>query len=192
MPVSITIAGFCTGARDLMSTSPVASMPDLQGKKVRVIQSPTIVRTWQLLGANPSPIPAPEVYLGLQTHVIDGCDGPAANYLTFKWYEVAKHFTKLSYVNTLCFLTFSASWIRKVPKDQLEVLQKTTEELMPEMYAACVSDDETDLAKTVQAGCTVHALTDREAWVKATAPIVDDFASKTPGGQKLVDEIRAV
>ncbi len=83
------------GARELISTFPIEKPEDVKGKKMRVIQSPIHIDMWKAVGANPVPIPAPEIYTSLQNKVVDYFDNTTTNYYTFRFYEVAKNFTKL-------------------------------------------------------------------------------------------------
>ena len=186
------IGSFCYGGRDIISTTPITDMKELAGRKIRVIESPTIVRTWRMLGANPTPLPAPEVYLGLQTKVIDALENPPSNYLAFKWYEVAKHFSRLGYLNTIMLISFAQSWLQKLPASHVDILRQTAAELSPQIFEGCQKDDVAALATTVKAGCQIHDVTDRNAWVETTRPIIQEFTSQTPMGRQLVDRIASV
>lgn len=183
---------FDFGGRDLISTFPITSIADIQGRKMRVIQSPAHVRMWQLAGANPTPIAAPEVYSALQTRVVDFLDNPASNYLTFKWYEVAPHFTKLGHVISMQFLTFSTDWLAKLPKDDLAALQSSIDEVTPTIYTALLQADIANLKKTETLGATVHQITDRPAWQKAMEPMWGEFENKIPGGKTIIEQVQAV
>ena len=47
------------------SKRPINKMEDIQGLKLRVLQSPLFIDTFTALGANPTPMPFPEVYSAL-------------------------------------------------------------------------------------------------------------------------------
>lgn len=183
---------FDFGSRDLISTFPITSLADIQGRKMRVIQSPAHVRMWRLAGANPTPIAAPEVYSALQSRVVDFLDNPASNYLTFKWYEVAPHFTKLGHVVSLQFLTFSTDWLAKLPKNDLAVLQSAIDEVTPTIYTALLQADIANLKKTQALGATVHEITDRPAWQAAMRPMWAEFEQSTPNGKAIIEQVQAI
>src|SRR5574341_2356765 len=46
---------------------PVKTAADVKGLKLRVVPNPAHVLAWKLLGAIPTPMPFPEVYLALKT-----------------------------------------------------------------------------------------------------------------------------
>jgi Bacterial extracellular solute-binding protein, family 7/MalT-like TPR region len=51
------------------SKRPITKMEDIQGLKLRVVQSPLFIGTFSALGANPTPMPFPEVYSALEQKV---------------------------------------------------------------------------------------------------------------------------
>ncbi|WP_223428912.1 TRAP transporter substrate-binding protein [Tateyamaria pelophila] len=95
----IRLLGFMTsGPRHIMSSMPVNSMEDLAGLKVRTVQNPVHVATFNAFGANATAIAYPEVYSALQTGVVDGADAANTNYYTQKFYEVAPHWAQVSWL----------------------------------------------------------------------------------------------
>ena len=180
---------FNFGGRDLISTFPITKLADVQGRKLRVIQSPAFIKIWQTVGANPVGIPAPEIYSALQTKVVDFIENPKTNYLTFRWYEVAKHFTPLGYVNSIQFLTFSERWWSRLPPGHQQAILDATSEVLPGVSAQLRESDTKNLARTVELGATVHEMTDRPEWQKRMAPIWEEYRKKIPDGAKIVDQV---
>ena len=73
------------------SRRPVQSADDMNGLKLRVIQSPLFVDTFNALGANATPMPFTELYTAMEQRAVDGQENPAATILASKFYEVQKH-----------------------------------------------------------------------------------------------------
>ena len=92
------VLGYPTfGARHLLTPkSRVIHPDDLKGLKIRA-PDPLLEATWRALGANPTPLPFPEVFNALQQGVIDGDANPLTSVKTFRWYEAVKY---LSLTNT--------------------------------------------------------------------------------------------
>jgi TRAP-type C4-dicarboxylate transport system substrate-binding protein len=85
--------------RDVVSAKkPVMKLADLDGFKIRVMQSPGFVKAYKTLGANPVPLPYGQLYLALQQGVVDGAESSPELMIQDKFAEVSKHFV-LSHVN---------------------------------------------------------------------------------------------
>lgn len=72
------------------SKRPVTKVEDLEGLKLRVIPNPINVDWVKALGANPTPLPFPEVYAALEQKAIDGQENPITVINANKFYEVQK------------------------------------------------------------------------------------------------------
>lgn len=70
---------------------PINKVADLEGLKLRVIPNPINVDWVKALGANPTPLPFPEVYAALEQKAIDGQENPVTVINANKFYEVQKH-----------------------------------------------------------------------------------------------------
>lgn len=70
---------------------PINKVEDLDGLKLRVIPNPINVDWVKALGANPTPLPWPEVYAALEQKAVDGQENPVATINSAKLYEVQKH-----------------------------------------------------------------------------------------------------
>ncbi len=69
----------------------INKVEDLEGLKLRVIPNPINVDWVKALGANPTPLPWPEVYAALEQKAVDGQENPVATINGAKLYEVQKH-----------------------------------------------------------------------------------------------------
>jgi tripartite ATP-independent transporter DctP family solute receptor len=70
---------------------PLNKVEDIAGLKLRVIPNPINVDWVSALGANPTPMPFPEVYAALDQRAIDGQENPVTVINANKFYEVQKH-----------------------------------------------------------------------------------------------------
>jgi TRAP-type transport system periplasmic protein len=71
----------------------INKVSDIEGLKLRVIPNPINVDWVKALGANPTPLPWPEVYAALEQKAVDGQENPVATINGAKLYEVQKHLT---------------------------------------------------------------------------------------------------
>ncbi len=68
----------------------INKVADLEGLKLRVIPNPVNVDWVKAVGANPTPLPFPEVYAALEQKAIDGQENPITVINANKFYEVQK------------------------------------------------------------------------------------------------------
>jgi tripartite ATP-independent transporter DctP family solute receptor len=88
----IGLAYFELGFRQITNSKrPIIKVEDLEGLKLRVIPNPINVDWVKALGANPTPLPFPEVYSALDQKAIDGQENPETVIAANKFFEVQKH-----------------------------------------------------------------------------------------------------
>ncbi len=73
------------------SKRPLNKVEDIEGLKLRVIPNPINVAWVKALGANPTPLPFPEVYAALEQKAIDGQENPVSVIAANKFWEVQKN-----------------------------------------------------------------------------------------------------
>jgi len=69
----------------------INKVSDIEGLKLRVIPNPINVDWVKALGANPTPLPFPELYAALEQGAVDGQENPIATINGAKLFEVQKH-----------------------------------------------------------------------------------------------------
>jgi len=71
----------------------INKVADIEGLKLRVIPNPINVDWVKALGANPTPLPFPELYAALEQKAVDGQENPVATIFGAKLFEVQKYLT---------------------------------------------------------------------------------------------------
>ena len=69
----------------------INKVADIDGLKLRVIPNAINVDWVKALGANPTPLPFPELYAALEQKAVDGQENPVATINGAKFFEVQKH-----------------------------------------------------------------------------------------------------
>ena len=89
------------GFRNLTNSRRVVKTPDdVKGLKLRTTPNPAHIKAFQLLGANPAPMPVVEVYSALENKAIDGQENPATIVRNAKFYEVQKYMSMTRHAYT--------------------------------------------------------------------------------------------
>ena len=110
------------------SRRPINRFEDLAGLKLRVIQNPLFIETFNQLGANAVPMPWPEVYPGLESKAIDGQENPLPTLLSSKLYEVQNHAVLSGHFYSSWMLLMSKKfWDRLNPEEQQVIAEAAKE-----------------------------------------------------------------
>jgi tripartite ATP-independent transporter DctP family solute receptor len=126
-------------------TREVKNVADLKGLKIRVIQTPTYVRTFELLGASPTPMAFGEVYTSIQTGVLDGLEHDAPTLASSKMYEVTKYVARTEHLYGVCFITANARKIDSLPADLKKALEESAGEACGYMFDIAAQKEEDGL-----------------------------------------------
>lgn len=169
---------------------PIKVPDDLKGLKLRVPGGTWRVKMFKAYGANPSPMALSEVFVALQTGVMDAQENPLAQIYPSRFYEVQKYLSMTGHVYTPAYVTAGASW-SKFPADVQKILKDTAVEMEPEVYKIAAGLDDSLLKKLKDAGMQVNEA-DKDAFIKASKPIYEEFAKEVSGGQELIDKSLAL
>lgn len=118
------LKGLCfydAGSRSFYTKEkPVNAPADLQGLKIRVMESATAMNMVRDLGGSPTPISWGELYTSLQQGVVDGAENNPPSFYLSRHYEVCKYYT-LDEHTTLpdVLIIGSQTWDRLSEQEQL-------------------------------------------------------------------------
>lgn len=175
------------GVRNITNNSKAINVPaDLAGLKIRTPKSKWRVKMFQAWGANPTPMSFSEVFVALQTGVMDGQENPNTNIWSAKFQEVQKHLSVTGHVYSPSYLTTGAKAFERLDPAIQKVLIDTGIEMQAWAREKGAASDADLLAKLEAAGMQVN-IADRAAFVAASESIYTEFAKEVAGGQALVD-----
>ena len=167
------------GFRNLTnSRRPVASVDDVKGLKIRVVQSPIYLELFSALGANPVPMPFPEVYTALETGTVDGQENPAASILTAKLNEVQQYMTLTRHTYNPQVVLFSKPLWDQLNAEEQALLRDAALEAGAFQRQLSRDADAKAVAALKEAGMEVTELSPEEMarFREATKPVADKFA----------------
>jgi tripartite ATP-independent transporter DctP family solute receptor len=165
---------------------PIVKPADLQGIKLRVPKGVWRVKMFQAYGANPSPMSLKEVFVALQTGVMDGQENPLTQIYSQKFQEVQKYLSMTGHVYTPAYITAGASFTR-LPPDVQKILADTAKEVEPDVLKLAAKLDDELLAKMKKSGIKVNEA-DKPAFVAASKGIYAEFSKEVPAGKGLIDK----
>ena len=170
---------------------PIVTPADLAGIKLRTPSGVWRLKMFQAYGANPSPMPFSELFVALQTGVMDGQENPLHQINGLRLQEVQKYLSLSRHVYTPAYLiTGTSHWqqldaelrdrLAAMARDMAVFARQTGERLDAELLDALRG-----------AGILVNEV-DREAFISAAEPIYAEFGSEVRGGQQLVERAVAL
>jgi tripartite ATP-independent transporter DctP family solute receptor len=169
------------------NTKPIVKPADLSGMKLRVPQGKWRVKMFQAYGANPSPMALSEVFVALQTGVMDGQENPLTQIYSSKFQEVQKHLSMTGHVYTPAFLATGKNKFASLPADVQAILAQAAKDTQAYVYEQAAKLDNELLDKIKAAGVKVNEA-DKDAFIGASKAVYDDFAKEVPDGGKLVEQ----
>ena len=173
------------------NTRPINKPEDLAGIKLRTPKGAWRVKMFKLYGANPTPMAFSEVFTALQTKVIDGQENPYAQIASAKFQEVQKYLSITGHVYTPAYILVSKDNYAKLPEDVRGSLEKCAVETQAFVYEHAAKL-ETELLDVIKAAGVEVNNADNAAFIEASKPIYDEFASSVTGGADLISKVQGL
>ena len=162
---------------------PIVKPDDLKGLKLRVPGGVWRVKMFQAYGASPSPMEFKEVFVALQTGVMDAQENPLAQIYSARLHEVQKYLSLTGHVYTPAYVTAGASW-KRLPPDVRKILEDTLAASEPGILKLAEQLDNELIGK--MKGIAVNQA-DKPAFIAASKAIYGEFAKQVKAGQALID-----
>jgi tripartite ATP-independent transporter DctP family solute receptor len=169
---------------------PIVKPDDLKGIKLRVPGGVWRVKMFKAYGANPSPMPLAEVYSALQSGVMDGQENPFPQIASAKFHEVQKFLSLSGHVYTPAYLVIGEDVWKTLPPDVQAALTKIAVEIGDFARSEGERLDKELMAKLVPPMKANEV--DKDAFIKASASIYEEFGKEVAGGADLVKLIQSL
>jgi tripartite ATP-independent transporter DctP family solute receptor len=165
------------GFRNLTNSKrPIATLQDLAGLKLRVMQNPVFLDVFAAMQANPVPLPFSELFTALETGAVDGQENPVNTIETSKFYEVQKYLTLTRHVYSPWIVLASKSWWDQLSADEQKIL----------MDAAVESRDFQRKDSREQTAKALEAL--KEQGMQVVEPTPEEMAQFRAAAQPTIDK----
>ena len=170
---------------------PINTVEDIKGLKIRVIPNPLFIKTFEAVGANPVPLPYPELYNALESGTVEAQETPVGLTYSDKFYEVTKYLTLTGHVYSPYVLLASKTWFDGLNEADQAIIMEAAGET--EAYQRGLSRDAADNianVKLVEEGLEVTTLPaeEQQKLRDMVAPVVEEFSASI--GADLVAEAR--
>ncbi|WP_271854059.1 DctP family TRAP transporter solute-binding subunit [Planococcus maritimus] len=166
---------------------PIEKPEDMEGLKMRTLESPLHTDTFNAFGANASPFAFGELYTALQQGTYDAMDCPISLYYTNKFYEVQDYLTLTGHVYAATSLLMNDDFYNDLPEDLQELLMEASEEFRTQQRELAQQQDTEFMDQLEAEGMQINDLTDeqRDAFREAAAPVYEKYEGQI--GADLID-----
>lgn len=172
---------------------PVYTPDDIEGQKMRTLESPVHADVFNAFGANASPFAFGEMYSTLQQGTYDAMESPIALMYTSNLYEVQQYMSLTSHVYMPVALLMNNDFYESLEPDLQEIVMDAAEDYREDQRILSQEQNEEYMEEMVEAGLQVNDLTDEEkqAFSEKAEPVYDKYEEML--GSELFNELdRAV
>ena len=187
------LVGLCyydAGARNFYTTTPVNSVEDMAGLKIRLQNNPMMVEMVQLLGGNGvTGIGPNDVYSAIQQGTIDGAENNWPTYESMGDYQVAPYFVLDGHTRVPEILLASEAVLNTLDPADVEIIKECAKETQAYEIEQWALREESSEAKVTSEGVIVTELTPEQLqeFQDKMEPL---YAKYGAGYEDLIDEIR--
>ena len=165
------------GFRVMTTNSPVYSISDFKGQKIRTMENSYHLAFWKALSASPTPMTFSEVYIGLQQGTIDAQENPYEVIVSNRLYEQQDYVIETNHLPHLISLVASDEFMNELTPEQQAIINEAAS--IATEYARQQSDDRiaSRIATIEESGTEIISLSDemREEIRESAAPVYESI-----------------
>jgi tripartite ATP-independent transporter DctP family solute receptor len=160
------------GYRHLTSNTPINSVDDLKGVKIRMGQSRPFIDAFSQLGAVVVPIALPELFTSLKLGVVSASDGPFDQIYTFKLQEAQKNLAITGHLYATSLWLMNDASYKKLSAKQREAFDQAVKDALAYGDQLSAKSEDELLQKLKDAGMQVTK-PDYTPFMERAKPAID-------------------
>lgn len=166
---------------------PITTPEDLDGLKMRILASPVYQDTFDLLGANATPLAFGELYSALQQGTFDGMENPIGLIKDSNFYEVQDYITLSGQVYAPVVTVMNKDSYENMPEDLQQILMDWMLDVN-DRQREINQNEEAEVLEMLKEHMEVTELSSEQikAFKEAVQPIYDKYAEEI--GADLVEK----
>lgn len=184
------LAYYDSGSRNFYTKTKVERPADLEGLKIRVMNSKTAISMVDGLGAAATPLALGELYTALQQGVVDGAENNLPSFHRLRHYEVCRYYVLDAHTAVPDVMVIGASLYASLSAQERRWLDQAVEASVVYQRQLWAASERESLAAIRKAGVRVVE-PDLEAFQRAGERLQSEFRDD-PALASLMDRVRAV
>ncbi|TDR57202.1 C4-dicarboxylate-binding protein DctP [Halomonas ventosae] len=155
---------------------PIETPEDLAEVRMRTMQAPIIISTYENLGANATAMAFTEVYNGLQQGVVEGQENPLANIYTMRFYEVQDYLSLTNHAYHAYAAVMNQNAWDSLPEDLQQVMVEAFDNGR-DASRELTLQDEGRILEEIEGEIAINEITDeaRAAFIEASMPVHEEY-----------------
>ena len=188
----MTLTYYTSGSRSFYTVNkPIRTPEDLKGLKIRVQDMQSQTDMVSAMGGTPVAMGYGDVYTSLQTGIIDGTENNETALTTGKHGEICKVYSKDEHAMIPDALVISSKvWDTISPEDQKIFIEAAEDSTLWHNVAWEKAIEEAIVEARDEMGVTFATDIDKDAFRKATAPMLERYSAEYPKVKALLETIR--
>jgi len=156
--------------------APILKPENLEGLKIRVMESVTAMNMVRNLGGSPTPISAGELYTALQQGVVDGAENNPPTFYLSRHYEVCKFYSLDEHTTIPDVLIMSTHLWNKLSEKEQVWVQKAVDSSVKYQRELWAKAEKDAIEAVKKAGVTV-VMPDKSTFQEKMGSLYDDYKS---------------
>ncbi len=174
------------GPRNLLSTTPVNSLEDMQGLRLRIPQTPLFVALADAWGATATPIAFSETYTSLESGVVDAVEGTHESIVTMGFSEQAKYLMRTQHNFYPQPMVVNLDWWNGLSAEYQQIIEEAAQEAGQYQLSLHQEADDAATARMQEQGVEIIELDNLEEFREPVLAAMDTYI------QSKGDEVYAV
>ncbi len=153
---------------------PITEPKDLEGLKIRVMESPVFIDMFKALGANPTPMSFGEIFTALQQGTVSGQENAPSLVYASKFYEVQKYYSITDHTYSVMAILMNKKFFNDLPEDIQKILTTGAETHLVKYQRELERSENADYIKKLEStGMKVNFITpeNHAKFVEAVKPV---------------------
>lgn len=174
------------------TTTPINSLDDLKGIRIRSSTALTNVGFLSALGMNPVSLLSAEVYTGLQQGTIEGVYTPLRIFYDNKYYEVINYILRNNGSVPMQVPLVNGEYYNSLPEEHRKVLDEALDLFSTNVYKYAVEMQDDAVEAMEEAGVTIIDPTEEQMEVLQAAAdsVLTEYAGEA--GQDYIDQVNSI
>ena len=183
---------FDAGSRSFYTkNTPIETPEDLEGLKIRVMESPTAINLVKILGGSPTPVSWGELYTSLQQGVVEGAENNLPSFYSSKHYEIAKEFSVDEHTSIPDILVISTQVYNDLTEEEQQWIQESADEAAVKQRELWEAAEKEALEEILKAGVNV-TYPKKELFKEQSQPLFEDLKTRDRELYQIIQEIKDI